>query len=73
MARHLQLIAVEIRQNAQLVPYLGPLNWALSLRGLSILHHDAIHIKLLGRVNETELGKLAEPPAKERWSKRLQC
>jgi hypothetical protein len=62
MARDLQLVVVEIRQrNAQLVPYLGLLNWARSPRGLSLLHHDAIHIRLLGRGNEIVLGKLANP------------
>src|ERR1700677_1300593 len=53
MARHLQLLVVEIRQrNAQLVPYLDPLNLAPSPRGRSILHHGEIHIRLLGRGNE---------------------
>jgi hypothetical protein len=67
-ARRLQLVVVEIRQrNAQLVPYLDPLNRPRSPRGRSILHHGEIHIRLLGRGNEIEFGKLAEPPAEERW------
>jgi hypothetical protein len=54
-------------ETLNLCPYLGPLNRARSPHGLSILHHGAIHIRLLGRGNEIELGKLAEPPAEEHW------